>query len=73
MTLAELRWLEETPTHGNQVEWRIWLIFSCILVMATGNNILYCGNNARMRENKKYEPYFQLQLVAMGCSFFKPP
>jgi hypothetical protein len=26
-----------------------------------------------MVTTRKYEPYFLLQLVAMGCSFFKPP
>jgi hypothetical protein len=31
IALAELRWLEETATHGNQLERKIWLIFSRIL------------------------------------------
>jgi hypothetical protein len=31
IALAELRWLKETATHGNQLEWKHFL---CILITA---------------------------------------
>jgi hypothetical protein len=42
IALAELRWFEETATHDNQLERKIWLIFfvhSSIVTMAMGNNL----------------------------------
>jgi hypothetical protein len=39
IALAELWWLEETATHGNQLEW----IFLCIVTMAMGNKYSYKG------------------------------
>jgi hypothetical protein len=33
IALEELRRLEETATHGNQLERKIWLTFSCILAL----------------------------------------
>jgi hypothetical protein len=41
IALAEL-WLEETTTHGNQLEQKIWLIslvHSSVGIMAKGNNM----------------------------------